>query len=154
LRFRTTCRATRGHFGVGNLITRFFGTNGFGPDPFGAPLVVIGEEAEANPFQFSTKYADGESGLVYYGYRYLAPGIGRWLSRDPIGERRHRESIYDFVQNSPLVHTDSRGLSVNAPPPLPVPWPNFQHGEAVARACPIGVYFVVPIRTPRALQSG
>ena len=40
----------------------------------------------ANPFRFSTKYFDAETGLYYYGYRYYSPNLGRWISRDPIGE--------------------------------------------------------------------
>jgi len=39
------------------------------------------------PFHFSTKFTDRESGLNYYGYRFYDPVDGRWLSRDPIGER-------------------------------------------------------------------
>jgi hypothetical protein len=42
--------------------------------------------ANANPFRFSTKYCDEETGLVYYGYRYYQPTTGRWLNRDPIGD--------------------------------------------------------------------
>ncbi len=35
-------------------------------------------------FNFSTKYHDRETGLLYYGYRYYDPTYGRWLNRDPI----------------------------------------------------------------------
>jgi RHS repeat-associated protein len=42
--------------------------------------------AKINPFMFSTKYYDWETGLYYYGYRYYNPSTGRWLSRDPLGE--------------------------------------------------------------------
>jgi RHS repeat-associated protein len=34
----------------------------------------------------STKWLDEETGLFYYGFRYFAPGLGRWVSRDPIEE--------------------------------------------------------------------
>ena len=34
----------------------------------------------------STKYFDDETQLVYYGYRYCSPEMGRWTGRDPIGE--------------------------------------------------------------------
>ena len=27
-----------------------------------------------------------QSGLVYYGFRYYSPSLGRFLNRDPIGE--------------------------------------------------------------------
>jgi len=83
-----------------NLITRFFGMKGYGPDPFGGSLVVVGEEAEGNPFRFSTKYADGESGLVYYGYRFYSPSLGRWPNRDPLGEITG-DTLLVFVFNAP-----------------------------------------------------
>jgi hypothetical protein len=41
-------------------------------------------------FWFSSKYLDSETGLYYYGYRYYSPMLGRWLSRDPIGEEAFR----------------------------------------------------------------
>jgi len=37
------------------------------------------------PFEFSSKAVDA-SGLVYYGFRFFNPIIGRWLIRDPIRE--------------------------------------------------------------------
>ena len=42
--------------------------------------------ADDNPFRFSTKYLDTESGLIYYGFRYYSPSLGRFLNRDPLGE--------------------------------------------------------------------
>jgi RHS repeat-associated protein len=39
------------------------------------------------PFRFQTKYYDRESGLLYFGHRYYAPSTGKWLTRDPLGER-------------------------------------------------------------------
>ena len=34
----------------------------------------------------STKYFDDETDLVYYGYRYYRPEMGRFISADPAGE--------------------------------------------------------------------
>jgi RHS repeat-associated protein len=59
----------------------------------------------------SSKYTDGETGLVYYGQRYYSPGMGRWVSRDPIGEEGGR-NIYTFTLNNPLLLVDAVGLSV------------------------------------------
>ncbi|HHS97404.1 MAG TPA: hypothetical protein ENK08_05820 [Chloroflexi bacterium] len=53
-------------------------------DPFGRETYARG--AVDNVFGFSTKYHDDETGLVYYGYRYYSPELGRWLNRDPIEE--------------------------------------------------------------------
>ncbi|MCZ7640943.1 MAG: hypothetical protein M5U12_35755 [Verrucomicrobia bacterium] len=55
--------------------------------PFGEPVRVTGALAAAQPFRFSTKWTDAETGLLYYGYRYYNPTTGRWVSRDPIGEQ-------------------------------------------------------------------
>jgi RHS repeat-associated protein len=64
--------------------------------------------AKVNPFLFSTKYYDWETGLYYYGYRYYDPGTGRWLSKDPIGEEGGK-NLYGFVGNSPLGYVDDLG---------------------------------------------
>ena len=55
-------------------------------DAFGNVLRATGPAAKGNPIRFSAKYNDVETGLVYYGFRYYAPELGRWLSRDPIEE--------------------------------------------------------------------
>jgi len=55
-------------------------------DPFGRTVVSTGPMEDAFNFRFSTKYNDNECEVYYYGYRYYRPGMGRWLSRDPIGE--------------------------------------------------------------------
>ena len=78
--------------------------------PFGEPLRATGPMARGNPFRFSTKYADEETGLCYYGYRYYQPQTGRWINRDPIGERGG-ENLYGFVSNDPLGLIDVLGLS-------------------------------------------
>jgi RHS repeat-associated protein len=54
--------------------------------PFGEVIRATGPMAKANPIRFSTKYQDNESDLVYYGYRYYDPSMGKWLSRDPMTE--------------------------------------------------------------------
>jgi RHS repeat-associated protein len=74
--------------------------------PFGELLRATGPMAKANPFRFSTKYQDDESDLLCYGYRYCSPSIGRWISRDPIGE-----------QGGPNLHS-SRNSLVNEVDPL------------------------------------
>ena len=75
---------------------------------FGETLRATGPLAKINPFRFSTKFADHESGLVYYGYRYYDPDQGRWLGRDPI-EELDGYNLYAFVVNSPPNLFDSFG---------------------------------------------
>ena len=56
-------------------------------DAFGATIAQTGPMADAFPHRFSTKYFDSETGLYYYGYRYYAPELMRWLNRDSIEEK-------------------------------------------------------------------
>jgi len=82
--------------------------------PFGQVVARyrLGPPGDTRPdrlaFGFSTKYTDAESGLLYYGYRYLDPVAGRWLSRDPIGERGG-VNLYGFVFNNSLQWYDHLG---------------------------------------------
>jgi RHS repeat-associated protein len=76
--------------------------------PFGETIRATGPMAKVNPFRFSTKYQDDETGLLYYGYRYYQPSTGRWPSRDPIGERGGK-NLYGFVKNDPILFYDKLG---------------------------------------------
>jgi len=76
--------------------------------PFGEPLRESGEYAKLNPYRFSTKYTDDETGLLDYGHRYYDPVTGRWPSRDPIGEEGGI-NLYGFVANDALGKMDMLG---------------------------------------------
>jgi RHS repeat-associated protein len=64
-------------------------------------------------FRFSTKYMDHEvetrGGIYYYGYRHYSPELGRWLSRDPIGEEGG-VNLYGMVGNDAVNSWDVLGL--------------------------------------------
>jgi RHS repeat-associated protein len=77
-------------------------------DPYGQLLRKSGPEATINPFRFSTKFVDQETGLIYYGYRYYDPGIGRFINRDTIGEAGGN-NLYAFVSNNPINRWDYLG---------------------------------------------
>lgn len=64
----------------------------------------------ARSFRFSTKFTDVESGLVYYGYRYYDPSLGRFINRDPIGESGGA-NLYGFVGNRATNSWDVLGLA-------------------------------------------
>ncbi|MBQ8446047.1 MAG: RHS repeat-associated core domain-containing protein, partial [Opitutales bacterium] len=61
-----------------------------------------------NPFRFSSEYYDSELDLVYYNYRHYSPGLGRFLSRDPI-EEQGGLNLYAFVGNCVLMKFDVEG---------------------------------------------
>ena len=47
--------------------------------------------------------------VACYGYRYLDPLTGRWMSKDPIGEEGGL-NLYGFVGNDAVNHNDIHGL--------------------------------------------
>jgi len=47
-------------------------------------------------------------GLAYYGFRYTDPKTGRWMSRDPIGERGGA-NLYGFCGNDGVNRRDYLG---------------------------------------------
>jgi RHS repeat-associated protein len=77
---------------------------------FGETLEMEGGAADANLFRFSTKYTDSETSLLYYGYRYYSPELGRWPNRDPIGINGGL-NLYGMVGNDVVNGTDLMGLT-------------------------------------------
>jgi RHS repeat-associated protein len=69
---------------------------------------VAGLNPDSFPFHYSTKFTDPESGFNYYGYRFYDPANGRWLNRDPIGERGGL-NLYGMVGNSTIGNYDMLG---------------------------------------------
>jgi RHS repeat-associated protein len=76
-------------------------------DAFGNLMVKTGSLDQ--PFQFSTKRFDSQTGLVYYGYRFYSPVQGRWITRDPLGEAGGM-NLYGFVEGNPVNSVDPYGL--------------------------------------------
>ena len=79
-------------------------------DPYGNITHAEGALAADMPYRFSTKYQDDETGLLYYGYRFYSPELGRWISRDPIGEQGGI-NLFAFVINRVANLVDGNGLS-------------------------------------------
>lgn len=100
-----------GNGNVGALVKASDGTLSAKYDfnAFGDPVQTEGSFATSNPFRFSTKYTDAETGHLYYGYRCYAPETGRWLSRDPI-EEEGGANLYAFIGNDSANKVDLLGL--------------------------------------------
>jgi RHS repeat-associated protein len=77
-------------------------------------LVSSGPLAAANPYRFSSKEHDA-TGFAYYGYRYYSPELGRWINRDPIGERGG-VNLRAFCANAPALSIDPVGFREQRPP--------------------------------------
>jgi RHS repeat-associated protein len=113
--------------GKGNVTALLNGSTGqvartYQYDPFGVPMGGSGSINQ--PMRFSTKSYDDQTGLSYYGYRFYAPALGRWLTRDPLGEEGginqygftdsvrkpfSGTNLYAFCDNNPVNRIDSDG---------------------------------------------
>lgn len=73
----------------------------------------FGEEKVANdfvnPWRFSSKRIDLETGFINFGYRYYSPNLGKWISTDPLGDK-DGPNLYAYVKNNPLTNFDIYGL--------------------------------------------
>src|SRR5262249_45287514 len=93
--------------------------------PFGSTISSSGSLATANIYRFSSKEIHVNSGMYYYGYRFYAPDLQRWINRDPINELGFKTlnagdegihldeelNLYAFVNNRPIDGTDPKGTS-------------------------------------------
>jgi RHS repeat-associated protein len=90
-------------------------------DAFGNRITNTAPELgeDVNPFGFSTKFTDEETGHLNYGYRIYLPEMGRWPSIDPmyeiIGEMPELlpegANLYSFVGSNPINWFDDLGLA-------------------------------------------
>lgn len=65
--------------------------------------------APANPWGFTGRQWDAESGLWYYRNRMYSDALGRFLQRDPAGFV-DGSNVYAYVRNCPLTLSDPLGL--------------------------------------------
>jgi len=82
-------------------------------DAYGNLIHEQGAKVDSCSLRYSTKYWDYDStsgtGLLYYGQRYYDPETGRFLNRDPIGEKGGN-NLYSFTMNNPVNRWDFLGL--------------------------------------------
>lgn len=67
------------------------------------------QENPLNPWRFSSKRVEPETGLVHFGKREYCPELCRWTSQDPLGcfDSVNR---FAFAQSNPLQNIDLYGL--------------------------------------------
>ncbi len=82
--------------------TRVEGPFVYGPYGSGAP---VGGE----PYKYTGRRLDAETGLYYYRARYYSPSLGRFLQTDPIGYGDDL-NMYTYVGNDPTDRTDPTGM--------------------------------------------
>ncbi|WP_219637315.1 RHS repeat domain-containing protein [Pseudomonas chlororaphis] len=83
--------------------------------PFGGTAVWSARNETETRYKFvrySGKERDG-TGLYYYGFRYYAPWLGRWLNPDPAGTVDGL-NLFCMVGNNPITFFDVAGLMKGA----------------------------------------
>jgi RHS repeat-associated protein len=98
--------------GSGEVVERY-GYDAFGPVRYmDAEFATITTSTVDWNFLFHGEFIDDGTGLYNYGYRYYHPQLGKWPSRDPIGERGGC-NLYGFVGNDGTNRVDRLGLIPN-----------------------------------------
>ena len=80
--------------------------------PYGELLVDEHSSSEDMPYKFNGKELDEETGLYYYGARYMDPKISMWLGVDPLMEKYPEISPYSYCANNPIIAVDLQGDSI------------------------------------------
>ena len=76
-------------------------------DAWGNPVGTM--PSIANPFTYTGREYDKETGMYYYRARYYDAKVGRFVSKDPIG-LAGGINLYSYVGNNPVNWIDPLGL--------------------------------------------
>ncbi|WP_025742879.1 SpvB/TcaC N-terminal domain-containing protein [Aquimarina pacifica] len=85
--------------------------------PFGGTAFTAGSsatEVALKQYRYTGKERDDTTGLYYYGARYYAPWMGRWLSSDPAGTVDGL-NLFRYVRNNPVSFKDEFGFQTCSP---------------------------------------
>jgi len=81
--------------------------------PFGDTSM---QTAESKRYRYVGKELDSETGLHYYGARYYAAWVGRFVSVDPLAIEYPHLSSYNYAANRPILEPDVDGLQTESEP--------------------------------------
>lgn len=96
-------------------------------DPYGRVAKIQGDLD--SDLQYARYYFHLRSGLSLTVNRAYSAQLGRWISRDPIGERGGI-NLYEYVVNDPIDFVDRDGLNISRGGPVEAPtrrrrdWPH------------------------------
>ncbi len=79
--------------------------------PYGELLVDEHSSIEDLPYKFNGKELDIETGLYYYGARYMNPMASIWYGVDPLAEKYVNISSYLYYHANPIVLMDPTGMA-------------------------------------------
>ena len=69
----------------------------------------------ATPYKFNGKELDEETGLYYYGARYMNPRLSIWYATDPLEEKYPSANSYGYCLGNPICLLDIDGFEPGDP---------------------------------------
>jgi len=108
--------------------------------PFGTTSYRSGRsetEVSLKRYKYNGKERDEETGLYYYGARYYATWLCRFISTDPLKEKYPNWSPYAYCLSNPLIYIDPDGKQVrptrpSAPRPSRNNYATFGNGMRIS----------------------
>jgi RHS repeat-associated protein len=89
--------------------------------PFGTTSYRAGRsyaETSQKRYKYCGKERDEETGLYYYGARYYAGWLCRWVSTEPLQSEYLNLSPYNYCANNPVIYIDPDGREIVIPTSL------------------------------------
>ena len=86
--------------------------------PYGELLVDEHSSSEEMPYKFNGKEFDQETGLYYYGARYMNPRTSLWYGVDPLAEKYPSVSSLIYCFDNPIKFIDPEGMSPKSKPTI------------------------------------
>jgi len=148
------------HLGSTALVTDIDGevTQHVAYIPYGEIFVEQRNGSWSSPYLFNAKELDEETGLYYYGARYLDPTNAAWLSVDPLFEKYVGMTPYGYCAGNPVKMVDPDGEDIYVFDEDG----NFSHkiaqeGEHIGRYqsgdVTVDFKFADPINDPKAIEG-
>ena len=83
--------------------------------PYGELLVDEHSSTEEMPYKFNGKELDEETGLYYYGARYMNPKTSLWYGVDPLAEKYPSVDGYEYCVGNPvkLIYRDGKKIDLS-----------------------------------------
>ena len=89
------------------------------------------------PYKFNGKEKDPETGLHYYGARYLNTDLSIWLSVDPMSDKYPHLTSYNYCANNPVMLVDPDGreiwIALETPCPFLKQFVQYKNGKLYER---------------------